>query len=115
MMAAYRVEADLLGVADFVPLHRTPDDVRRADARFLGVFVNGALAAVAEIETPPGVPANVASLVVLPQPFRQGLATALLREAIASYGHRGLTVSTGSLNGPALGLYAKLGFAEHRS
>lgn len=114
MMEAYEVEAALLGVADFVPLHRGTDEIRDADSTYLGAFVAAELAAVAELETPPQGPVNVASLVVLPRHFRQGLATVLLRHVIEEHGRRGVTVSTGAANEPALGLYAKLGFAEHR-
>ena len=114
MQAAYRVEAALLGVRDFVPLHRTVEDIRRAESTFLGGFLDGRLVAVAELERPPAAPLNVASLVVLPQHFRRGLATSLLRHVIAEHGAGPITVSTGMRNVPALRLYAGLGFQEQR-
>ena len=76
MQAAYRVEADLLGVREFVPRHRTVEDLRRADSTFLGVFRDGRLAAVVELERPEGEPLNIASLVVMPEYFRRGLGRA---------------------------------------
>ena len=114
MQAAYRVEADLLGVRDFVPLHRTAEDLRRADSVFLGLFVEGRLAAVAELEQPPGAPRNVSALVVLPSHFRRGLGTKLMRHVLEKHGDEPITVSTGVRNLPALGLYARLGFREQR-
>ena len=48
MMAAYRVEADLLGVTDFVPMHRTPEQIAGADSVFFGYFVQNELAATTE-------------------------------------------------------------------
>ena len=114
MQAAYRVEADLLGVRDFVPLHRTVEDLRRADSVFLGLFREGRLAAVAELEQPPDAPLNIAALVVLPSHFRRGLGTRLLRQVLEEHGKGPITVSTGVRNLPALGLYARLGFREQR-
>jgi ribosomal protein S18 acetylase RimI-like enzyme len=114
MQEAYGVEADLLGVADFVPLRRTQADIAAAPSTFLGAFLEGKLAAVAEVEGAPDGPVHVASLVVLPAYFRRGLATCLLRSVIASWGSGPLTVSTGERNAPALSLYAGFGFRESR-
>lgn len=114
MVAGYRVEAALLGVEDFVPLRRTAAAIAAAPARFLGAFVPDRLAAVAEIETAPVGPTNIASLVVHPEHFRKGLGTALVREVVATHGGGEITVSTGIRNQPALLLYARLGFRDHR-
>lgn len=114
MQAAYRVEADLLGVQEFVPLQRTAADLLRANSTFLGAFLDGRLAAVAEIERPPQAPVNVAALVVMPEHFRQGLGTALMRRVLEEHGRGPITVSTGVRNLPALRLYAGLGFQEAR-
>lgn len=114
MQAAYRVEADLLGVQEFVPLHRTVADLLRADSTFLGAFLDGRLAGVAEIERPPQAPVNVAALVVMPEHFRRGLGTALMRRVLEEHGRGPITVSTGVRNLPALRLYAGLGFEEQR-
>lgn len=114
MVAAYRVEAGLLGVADFVPLQRGIEAIRAAESRFLGAFLGGELAGVAELEPGDGQKAHVASLVVLPRHFRQGIASSLLRHVIGLHGRTGITVSTGQANRPALRLYARLGFEEQR-
>jgi GNAT superfamily N-acetyltransferase len=113
MMAAYEVEAGLLGVSDFFPLRRTVEYILAAKSLFFGAFSENRLAAVAEIEA--GVdPVNIASLVVAPDHFRKGLATFLLQFVLTLYQDHDLTVSTGVLNRPALLLYEKLGFREHR-
>jgi ribosomal protein S18 acetylase RimI-like enzyme len=114
MVAAYRVEAELLGVADFVPLHRGVEAIRDAGSRFLGAFRDGELVGVAELEDEPDGTTNVASLVVRPPHFRRGIATALLHHVIARHGAGAITVSTGRRNAPALALYAGFGFDELR-
>lgn len=113
MMAAYQIEAGLLGVSDFFPLRRTVDQVLSASSLFFGVSADDRLAAVAEIETE-AEPVNIAALVVSPDHFRKGLATSLLRSILSLYRDRDLIVSTGILNRPALLLYDKLGFRECR-
>ncbi len=114
MLEAYRVEAEILGVEDFVPLRRTAAQVASTDALFLGIAVNGTLAAVAEVEEPEPGHVHLGSLVVRPSHFRRGLATALLRHLLAAHAAGDVTVSTGVLNRPALLFYAALGFREHR-
>ena len=113
MMAAYRREGELLGVADFPPLRRTPAQIAAAAGCFLGITAAGALVAVVELQAEPPAGVRIISLVVDPAHARRGLATALLR-AVAE-GHAGdrITVSTGALNRPALALYAAAGFREH--
>ncbi|HEX3127231.1 MAG TPA: GNAT family N-acetyltransferase [Thermoanaerobaculia bacterium] len=113
MMAAYRIEAELLGVSDFFPLRRTVEQILSASSLFFGAFADDRLAAVAEIEAEED-PVNIASLVVDPDHFRKGLATRLLHFLLSLYRDRDLTVSTGILNRPALSLYDKLGFREYR-
>lgn len=114
MQAAYAAEAAILEVREFVPLKRTPARIRAAASRFVGGRIGGALVAAAEIERARAGPANVAALVVHPQHFRRGLGSELLRRVIAEHGGRGLTVSTGVLNRPALNLYDRFGFEEER-
>lgn len=113
MMAAYQVEAELLGVADFFPLRRTVAQIAAAGSQFFGLFVEDRLTAVAEVEPQPTA-TNIAALVVAPDHFRKGFASALLRSILELYADRDLTVSTGALNRPALLLYEKLGFRKQR-
>ena len=114
MMAAYCVEAEILGVEDFPPLRRTAEQIAGAAGRFVGIAVAGTLAAVAELEAgePGGV--RISSLVVHPEYFRRGLARALLRDVIRTHPFDDVTVSTAAGNRPALLLYAGAGFHDHR-
>ena len=113
MMAAYRVEAGILGVKDFLPLRRTPGQIAGTTGRFVGIAVAGTLAAVAELEAgdPGGV--RISSLVVGPEYFRRGLAGALLQNIIRTHPSDDVTVSTAAGNRPALLLYAAAGFHDH--
>jgi GNAT superfamily N-acetyltransferase len=115
MREAYLVEADLLGVEDFVPLRRSVEDIASSPSRFLGVFVDGDLAAVAELDETRPEAVNLDALVVRPREFRTGLATALLRSILAAAHGRPVTVSTATDNTPALRLYAGFGFVTTRS
>ena len=114
MVEAYRVEAALLGVVDFFPLHRTASHIAETNALFLGVSVANVLAAVAEVERPEPRHVHIAAMVVRPDHFRRGLATALLRRIIAIEGDGPITVSTGIRNQPAILLYKAHGFREFR-
>lgn len=112
MVAAYRVEGDILGVADFKPLRRTVAEVKEARGCFVGIWLDDGLAAMAEIEEiRPGL-CQIDSLAVSPAHAREGLGSALLRGAIEAHPGDDLTVSTGARNTPALALYAANGFCE---
>ena len=114
MQAAYRVEAELLGSADFFPLRRTVADVVDSKSIFFGIACPekpASLAAVIEVEV--GETAcNIAALVVRPDRFREGLGSKLLRHVLELYSSQPCTVSTGRANEPALKLYAGHGFRE---
>ncbi len=114
MHASYAVEAALLGVADFFPLGRTIGQVRTAPCTFHGVREAGRLLAVVEVDEHSAERPNVDALVVHPDAFRRGFGTALMRHVMARCGSRGLTVSTGERNAPAIALYERLGFAIER-
>ena len=113
MMAAYRVEAGILGVEDFPPLRRTPAQIAGATGRFVGITVAGTLAAVAELEAGEPAGVRISSLVVDPRYFRRGLARALLRDIDRTHPFDAITVSTAAANRPALLLYAAAGFDNH--
>ncbi|HEY5506221.1 MAG TPA: GNAT family N-acetyltransferase, partial [Coriobacteriia bacterium] len=110
MREAYLVEAGLLGVTDFVPLRRSARDIEESHTRFLGVSLDGELAAVVELDEARPDTVNIDALVVRPRGFRAGLATALLRAVLDSDPPLTTTVSTAAGNTPALELYAGLGF-----
>ena len=115
MMAAYRVEAGIIGAADFLPLRRTPAAIAAATGSFLGVTAAaaGTLAAVAELDAREPGRVHISALVVDPAYFRRGLATAVLRDIIRTHALEDITVSTAAANRPALLLYAAAGFEDH--
>jgi len=122
--AAYSVEARLIGAGRFPPLERTLTSVMRSESAWFGVADGDALVAAVELEEhddatwardadggSPGL--LIASLVVEPARFRQGLGRALVRhvlELAATRGDRPVRVSTATANEPASKLYRGLGF-----
>lgn len=116
MMAAYRVEAGIIGVADFRPLRRTVAEVAGSTGRFVGIAAEaqGRLVAVAELAARGPGRIHIGALVVDPAYFRRGLGTAVLRHVVASHALEDVTVSTAAANRPALFLYAGVGFEERR-
>lgn len=113
MQAAYRVEAELLGVSDFAPLRRTVEHIARSTSAFLGATLDQTIVAVAEIEAEPDGGACIAALVTHPAYFRRGYALMVMREIVQS-AKGPLSVSTGILNAPAIRLYERLGFGAPR-
>ncbi len=55
---------------------------------------------------------HIQSLVVHPDFFRQGVASAMLHYVLRNYNSTIFTVETGLDNGPATELYLKFGFRE---
>ena len=113
--AAYSQEAQLLGVRNFQPLMRTVSEVQRSGEAYLAAFVGARMVGAIGVE-----PANerqgtcIASLVVLPEFQRRGIATRLLAAVVAACGGKALHVQTGIKNEPALALYARAGFVQAR-
>lgn len=114
MSLAYKVEAEILGMQNFPPLHRRIEEIVTSDDEsFRGIFVEGILAAVVEINFLEPGNVHIDSLVVRPDYFRRGLATALLQHIFRSYFAHTITVATGARNQPALLLYGSQGFKEN--
>jgi len=114
-MAAYKQEAELLGVTRFPPLERQVDDILTSSEEFIGAFEDGTLAGVLSVcpdEEGRGI--SISSLVVHPSYQQRGLGHALVREATELYLASELTVQTAAANLPALVLYARFGFKEYR-
>jgi len=108
---AYQVEAKIIGVDDFPPLHRSTQNLKESASQFFGLFDDGALAAVAEISSTPAH-LNIESLVVDPKFFRKGYATQLLRLLLSSFDYESAIVETATKNKVAIALYKKIGFLE---
>lgn len=119
---AYAVEAERIAARDFPPLKRSIAAIQEAGLEACGVLHQGSLIAAAELELQQkqgeqeelelqGVQeeqcatVTIASLVVSPAHFRQGLATTLLRHIIRVHEGAALQVETSALNTPALALY----------
>lgn len=114
-MSAYAQEARLLGVAMLPPLAGTVDGIRTSAASFLGVYVAGQLAGSVSVEADlEGRGLSIASLTVAPTFQRRGIAMTLMTELLQRHDANQFTVQTGAKNGPALHLYARLGFVEMR-
>ena len=111
---AYTIEAHLLGVTDFPPLRRTADHIQQTEAVFWGIRRDDRLIALVEIETEQDGSAHIASFVVDPRCFRQGLGSKLLSLVLNQLRVNVVTVSTAEKNLPAIRLYQKHGF-EHAS
>ena len=108
--AGYIIEAQLIGAESLPPLRETPEQVRASGETFLGALEDGALLGAVSYRRL-GDLVDIHRLVVHPDAFRRGIATALLdaldaRETSAQR----WTVGTGAGNGPALALYERRGF-----
>ena len=111
-LSSYQIEAELLGVTEFPPLNRTVDDILNSSSQFFGCFKNNHLAAAVEIENTGPHQINIASLVVSPDYFRQGLGSRLVSWTLEHIPWKVATVSTEIGNIPAIRLYEKLGFQK---
>ncbi|MEO8056879.1 MAG: GNAT family N-acetyltransferase [Burkholderiales bacterium] len=116
LLLAHAQEARLLGVKEFVPMAQVPEDLQGGPALFLGALRGGELLACVSLVPDADEPGQVAigALVVHPAEQRQGLARALVNEALRRCAGQVVSVTTGALNLPALALYQELGFAEYR-
>lgn len=109
--ASYAVEAKILKAVDFPPLKRTLENYRASNTAFFGCIKNGELAGVIEIDQKDDH-TRIASLVIDPRFFRQGIASQLIKYVFNSYDSDIFMVETGVDNGPATELYKKYGFIE---
>ena len=108
--AAYAVEAQRIGSSDFPPLRETLDALRRCTDCFL-VFVEDGKIVGCLSYGQSGAIFTITRLVVCPQHFRRGIASALLRQ-LESRLPSGSVVcaSTADLNEPAIRAYEKQGY-----
>ncbi len=108
--ASYAVEAELIGAESLPPMREPPAQLRAAGETFLGARRDGDLVGAVSYKRD-GASVDIHRLVVDPEAFRGGVATALLdaldaRERDATH----WMVGTGAGNAPARRLYERRGF-----
>ena len=108
--AAYRLEADLLGLDDFPPLHRTHGDFEDSGTVFFCCRVGTELVGAAEAEVLADGEVNIASLIVTPDHARKGIGRLLVDRILSEYTGSRIVVTPAGGNSPAIALYEKLGF-----
>ena len=115
MLLAHAQEARLLQAEDFAPMAREPADIQASDDYFIGAFRGDELLGCVSLgpDDEPGQ-ISIASLIVHPAHQRQGIARALMAEALRRSAGLALSVTTGAKNTPALALYGQLGFVVYR-
>lgn len=107
---SYAVEAQLIGNDGIPALRETLEELRAADEQWLGAQdADGLVGAVAWQVQADGT-VDVCRLIVAPRAFRTGVASALLDALDEAHPDAPFSVSTGSLNEPALALYGRRGF-----
>ena len=116
LMLASAQEAALLQTDHLPALAQTAADVQASVAFYLGAVCGDVL--LGALSLGPDDEAgqiNIASLVVHPAHQRQGVATALLAEALRRASGMVVCVATAAGNSPALALYRGCGFVDYRS
>ncbi|MFE3792502.1 GNAT family N-acetyltransferase [Streptomyces goshikiensis] len=114
-LAAYAVEAELIGFDGIPALGESLAELRARPLRWLGaVGPEGAIGGfLAWEETSPGEPVRLDRLCVDPARLRRGIASLLLRHALTElFAGRVVEVTTGAANAPAVTLYERLGFVR---
>ncbi|OCT14693.1 hypothetical protein A8709_10910 [Paenibacillus pectinilyticus] len=119
-IASYRVEAELIGFEDIPPLKDGIMSIREAKETFYGFYVEeqgtSKLAGAISFERE-GCIVTICRMMVHPDFFRRGIASALLQHILNDQEQKGATrfiVSTGSANAPAISLYERFGFMTRR-
>jgi len=119
MRPAYAQEAQLLRVQQklrhFAPLDTTVEDVQRRVEFHLGAWSGDILQGVVSVG--PDDEADqlcIGMLVVHPLAQRQGIARALMQDALQRGEGMVFAVATAAVNAPALALYRELGFVAYR-
>jgi len=108
--AAYALEAQRIGCADFPPLRESPNDFRQSGDTFHVFRQSGAIIGALSFDRGTDL-VTITRLVVSPLHLRQGVATALLTDLERRLPPRArLTVSTAQANTPAIRLYQRLGY-----
>ncbi|MEV7524819.1 GNAT family N-acetyltransferase [Streptomyces sp. NPDC091371] len=112
--AAYAVEAELIGFDGIPALRESLAEMRARQLEWVGaVSGDGEIAGFLAWEAPADGTVCLDRLCVDPAWFRRGVASLLLRHALAELfpGCR-VEVTTGAANAPAVALYERLGFVR---
>lgn len=109
---AYAVEAGIIGFDGIPPLHESLDELQQRTYTWFGLVDDEGLGGAIAYERQPDGLIDICRLVVAPRAFRRGYGRALTTAVLDAEQGPIVTVSTGSLNRPALTLYAALGFRE---
>ena len=108
-IAAYNVEAEIIGAEPFPPLHGTLQELRDSrDESYVYLVDDVAVGAIFLEMTATSV--LISKLIVLPDFFRRGIARTLISHCLKLYPETDFEVGTGSGNFPALELYRSFGF-----
>ncbi|GGQ15353.1 MULTISPECIES: GNAT family N-acetyltransferase [Streptomyces] len=112
--AAYSVEAEIIGFDGIPALRESLPEMRAQALRWVGaVSEGGELAGFLAWEEEPDGDIGIDRLCVDPAFFRRGVASLLLRHALAElFPGRPVRVTTGAANAPAVRLYEALGFTR---
>ncbi len=112
--AAYALEAERVGCADFPPLQESLNELQRSSDSFLVFQQSGCIIAALSFDRDTDKVA-ITRLVVSPTHLREGIATALLVDLERRLPLTAcLTVSTAQTNTPAVLLYQRLGYTAVR-
>ncbi|WLV24149.1 GNAT family N-acetyltransferase [Aciduricibacillus chroicocephali] len=109
---SYQVEAELIKSYDIPPLNDTIKSLQQSGEFFYGYYINEELCGVISLKINKGI-LDIHRLFVHPNHFRKGIAKLLL-EYIQTHlrEFETITVSTGSMNIPAINFYKKSGFTK---
>ncbi|MFD9409646.1 GNAT family N-acetyltransferase [Streptomyces sp. NPDC059989] len=112
--AAYAVEAELIGFDGIPALAESLAEMRAHALNWVGAVSDGGdLAGFLAWEEAAGGAVCIDRLCVSPAWFRRGVASLLLRHALAElFPGRRVEVTTGAANAPAVSLYERLGFTR---
>ncbi|MEW2138205.1 GNAT family N-acetyltransferase [Streptomyces sp. NPDC005409] len=116
-LAAYAVEAELIGFPGIPALGESLAQMRAQDLNWVGAVgedgKDGGLAGFLAWEERADGGVCIDRLCVAPAWFRRGVASLLLRHALTElFPDRPVEVTTGAANTPAVTLYARLGFTR---
>ncbi|MEW6999235.1 GNAT family N-acetyltransferase [Colwelliaceae bacterium BS250] len=110
---SYKIEAQLIGTANFPPLLRSAKNIENSKTQFYGFTENKCLAAIIELVIE-DKNLEINSLTVDPNYFRKGIANKLISYVLDLNDFSTAIVETAVVNIPAINLYKKHGFVEFK-